>query len=209
MPLIRRKMATFGDVAIRGTNKLHEKKTNGKTYVGFHNHFIFSKSLLNSNIPTRDLISRIGHAIDSAMHYSFRYSGFEYELVGNKFKYKYNSKDKPTIVFVLSKEGIGFDTHFQKNTLGSKFEVPGSENMHGLTYSGGILADNKNVFSVTIDRKDLIDLNTALLEHFKKLEANNPAVFGKKMSAEIFLTNFLVRRIISKAMVEYKKREKN
>jgi hypothetical protein len=165
--------------------------------------------LLKSNIPTRDLISRIGHAIDSAMHYSFRYSGFEYELVGNKFKYKYNSKDKPTIVFVLSKEGIGFDTHFQKNTLGSKFEVPGSENILGLTYSGGILADKKNVFSVTIDRKDLIDLNTALLEHFKKLEANNPAVFGKKMSAEIFLTNFLVRRIISKALVKYRKREKN
>ncbi len=81
LPLIRQKMATFGDVAIRGTNKLHEKKTNGKTYVGFHNHFIFSRELLKSNIPTRDLISRIGHAIDSAMHYSFRYSGFEYELV--------------------------------------------------------------------------------------------------------------------------------
>ncbi len=81
--------------------------------------------------------------------------------------------------------------------------------MHGLTYSGGILADNKNVFLVTIDRKDLIDLNTALLGYFKKLEANNPKLTGKKMSAEIFLTNFLVRRIISKAMVEYKKREKN
>lgn len=78
LPLIRRKMATFGDVAIRGTNKLPEKNTTSKTYVGFHNHFIFSRELLKSNIPTRDLISRIGHAIDSGMHYSFRYSGFEY-----------------------------------------------------------------------------------------------------------------------------------
>jgi hypothetical protein len=208
LPLIRRKMAAFGDIAIRGTNKLHEK-TNGKTYNGFHNHFIFSKKLLDTNTSTRDLISRIGNAVNDAMHYAFKYSGFQYKLVGNKFSYKYNSKDKPTVVFVMSKEGIGFDANLLKTTLSSKFEIPGSENILGLTYSGGILADKKNVFSVTIDKKDLIDLNSALSEHFKKLEANNQKIYGKEINADYFLTNFLVRRIISKALVKYRKREKN
>jgi plasmid maintenance system killer protein len=78
-----------------------------------------------------------------------------------------------------------------------------------LTYSGGILADKKNVFSVTIDKKDLMDLNSALSKHFKKLEANNQKIYGKEINADYFLTNFLVRRIISKALVKYRKREKN
>ncbi|MDD3085308.1 MAG: hypothetical protein PHU32_05480 [Candidatus ainarchaeum sp.] len=109
----------------------------------------------------------------------------------------------------MSKEGIGFDANLLKTTLGSKFEIPGSENIFGLTYSGGILADKKNVFSVTIDKKDLMDLNSALSKHLKTLETNNQKIYGKEINADYFLTNFLVRRIISKALVKYRKREKN
>lgn len=208
LPLVRKKMRSFGNIAIRGTNQVHEKNTSSKkTYNGFHNHFIFSKDLFNSKIPTRDLVSRIGNAVNDAMHYAFRYSGFEYKLVGNKFKYKYNPKDKPTIVFVMSKEGFGSDENLNNITLAHSFLVSGSNNKLGLPNKGAIIADKKNVFSVTIDKKDLIDLNSALNKHFKKLEADNKKILGRNMSAEVFLTNFLVRRVISKALVKYRKIE--
>jgi len=207
LPLIRRKLKDYGNIAIRGSNEIHEKNQkqldhrNG-TYIPFHNSVIVDSSLLSKE-STRNYISRIGNSVITALGYAFSYSGFEYTLDKHHHpKIKYDVKNKPTIVVSFnSKARIK-----QSINIGNVYELKGENRKQDSgEKSTDIHAKSKDTHYITIDKEDVIDLTKA----WKLKLAKQGKILGYNIMFTNFLNNFLARRVISKALKAHRSSKKN
>ena len=199
LPLVRKKIKSFGDIAIRGSNELHEinqRKSDHRDgkYNPFHNSVVIDSKLLNRE-TTRKYISRIGNSIIVAMGYAFSYSGFKYTLDKNhKPLIIFNEKNKPVIAVSFNsnigdKQPIIISDNLRlKGTNIDKFIGEKSTDIH---------AKSNNTHYITIEKKDLIDLTKAWEIELSKHQGN---IMGYNILFSSFLNNFLARRIISKAL---------
>lgn len=199
LPLIRKKLKSYGGLSIRGSNELHEvsqKQSDHRNgaYSPFHNSVIIDSSLLNKE-STRKYISRIGNSVIVAMGYAFSYSGFKYSLdKKHNPVIIFNEKNKPVIA-------ISFNSTFG---VKQPIIIPDNLRLKGTNFdnfigekSTDIQANSNNTHYIAIEKKDLVDLTKAWKQELLKYQGN---VMGDNILFSSFLNNFLARRIISKAL---------